>query len=376
MDSVYGELLTDDQYFLLYLIMGTYFAPDLKQERPHKSALQRHAEGLPPYTVDELAGSDIDTSVIASVYYYVLRKAEPSVVVRLPWLLQFVHGDLPTPMRGSAAPRPQFNYLFRPEFHRLVHCKNRGGTIENIVFVNNPTIYYIEPEDIERFKRLTGLEDFLLDRDSAMSHIWVSDKVLYDITVQEEKTEDILQHNHVLGSALHNATPTSDSFRISSSTNPTPVDDLGPGMIFLPSRPSREEWSNLVATIKSGFALTGSAARGQIGPVLGLMDIGESEDSYLFRVSLPGVRRDEKDFSCEVENDGSVLIKGVTSTGEKTVEKYSQVFEMQSQNLCPPGPFSLSFKLPGPVDPQQFHGTFATDAIFEGIAWKVRRKKI
>lgn len=83
-----------------------------------------------------------------------------------------------------------------------------------------------------------------------------------------------------------------------------------------------------------------------------------------------------EDFSCEVESDGRVLIKGVTSMGEKTVEKYSQVFEMQSQNLCPPGPFSLSFKLPGPVDPQQFLGTFATDAIFEGIAWKARRNRI
>lgn len=293
MENVYSELLTDDQYFLLYLIMGTYFAPALKEERPHKSALQRHAEGLRPYTVDELAGSDIETAVVASVYYYVLRKAEPSVVVRLPLLLRFVHGDLPTPMLGSAARCSQFDYLFPPQFHRLLHHKVRGGTIENIVFVDNPIIYYIEQEDIERFKRLTRLEDFLLDKDHAISHIWVSDKVLYDITVQEEKTEDILEHNNVLGSALHNATPTLDSFRIPSSTNTTPVDDLGLGMMFLPSRPSREEWSNLVSTIKSGFALTGSAAKGQIGPVLGLMDIGESEDSYLFRVSLPGVRRDE-----------------------------------------------------------------------------------
>lgn len=59
-------------------------------------------------------------------------------------------------------------------------------------------------------------------------------------------------------------------------------------------------------------------------------------------------------------------------TGERIVEKYSQAFEMRSQNLCPPGPFSISFKLPGPVDPHQFHGTFATDGILEGIALKAR----
>lgn len=68
------------------------------------------------------------------------------------------------------------------------------------------------------------------------------------------------------------------------------------GMIFLPSCPTKEEWSNLVASVNGGFALTGSAARGNPGPVLGLVDIGESEDSYLFRVSLPGVRRDASKF--------------------------------------------------------------------------------
>ena len=76
------------------------------------------------------------------------------------------------------------------------------------------------------------------------------------------------------------------------------------------------------------------------------------------------------EFSCEVENDGKVLIKGVTMTGESTVYRHSQVFEMQTQNLCPPGHFSISFKLPGPVDPQQFSGNFGTDGILEGIVMK------
>lgn len=83
-----------------------------------------------------------------------------------------------------------------------------------------------------------------------------------------------------------------------------------------------------------------------------------------FDISIAG------EFSCEVENDGKVLIRGVTVTGEKTVCRYSQTFEMQSQNLCPPGHFSISFKLPGPVDPQQFSGNFGTDGILEGIVMK------
>lgn len=64
--------------------------------------------------------------------------------------------------------------------------------------------------------------------------------------------------------------------------------------IFLPSHPTMEELKNMVAATNGGFALTGTAAVGQIGPAIGQMDIGECEDSYIFRVSLPGVKRDER----------------------------------------------------------------------------------
>lgn len=77
-------------------------------------------------------------------------------------------------------------------------------------------------------------------------------------------------------------------------------------------------------------------------------------------------------FSCEVESNGKVQIRGVTTTGEKMVYRYSQVFEMQTQNLSPPGHFSISFRLPGPVDPQQFSGSFGIDGILEGIVMKGR----
>jgi len=73
-------------------------------------------------------------------------------------------------------------------------------------------------------------------------------------------------------------------------------------MLFLPSRPTKKEWCDIVAATKSGFALTGSAAIGQVGPTIGLMDIGECEDSYLFRVSLPGVKRDESKLLVNVKD--------------------------------------------------------------------------
>ena len=40
----------------------------------------------------------------------------------------------------------------------------------------------------------------------------------------------------------------------------------------------------------------GTEEEGGIGPTMGLVDIGECEDAYLFRLSLPGVKRDESKF--------------------------------------------------------------------------------
>ncbi|XP_031255398.1 alpha-crystallin domain-containing protein 22.3 [Pistacia vera] len=148
------------------------------------------------------------------------------------------------------------------------------------------------------------------------------------------------------------------------------VEKVGPAIVFLPSHSTREEWDNITFAMSSGVALTGSAAMGKVGPILGLVDIGESVDSYLFRVSLPGVARDEKDFLFDIQPDGKINIKGVTTTGEKIVCKNSQVFKMQTQHLCPPGHFTITFWLPGPVNTRHFSGNFGTDGILEGIVKK------
>lgn len=371
MENMAYVLLTDDQHFLLYLILGTYFAPDLKEGSPPKSALQRRAEGLQQYHPNDLVGSQIKTTVMEKVYFYIMRKAEESIVVKQSMLLEYINGSVPITLEGSVT-YLQFDDLFPPILHRRSQCRDQHGTIDNIVFINNPEMNYMKPCDAERFKRLTGLEDFRLDWESVMQHITMDNMAIYDGKVLEtSELNDSMQHANVQQLEYIPGTETyPDALsQITASSG----QDIEQGMLFLPSCPTKEEWRNLVAAVKGGSALTGSAASGHLGPVLGLIDIGESEDSYLFRVSLPGVRRDARDFSCEVESDGAVVIKGVTVTGERLVEKYTQVFEMRSQNLCPPGPFCVSFKLPGPVDPQQFHGTFATDGILEGIALKATR---
>ncbi|XP_073146504.1 increased DNA methylation 2-like [Henckelia pumila] len=377
MENVFEAPLTDDQNFLLSLIIGTYFGPHLKQERFCKSALQRYAEGLSPYSANDLAGSHMKIEVMEKVYFYILRMAELSVVVPEQQLRQFIHGNNRISVDGQDT-YPSFGFLFPPEYHKRSQLKNHHDTIENVVFINNPKLYLIKQVDHKRFKRLTGLDDFPVDIDHAMLHesnVMLQKTLNLDVRSVNYIPDAGLNHdvsepsNCIIpfSSSRRNDCPVSYDSIVPSPAGSSSVEDFDSGMIFVPSR---EEWNKIVSSSKCGFALTGSAARGKMGPVLGMMDIGESEDSYFFSVSLPGVRRDERDFSCEVESDGKVVIKGVTVTGERTIVKHCQTFQMQSQNLCPPGHFSISFNLPGPVDPMQFHGTFATDGIFQGMAMK------
>ena len=76
------------------------------------------------------------------------------------------------------------------------------------------------------------------------------------------------------------------------------------------------------------------------------------------------------DFTCDIEPDGKVLIKGISTTGEKIVCKNFQIFHMLTQNLCPPGPFTVSFQLPGPVNPQEVTSRLA-DGMLEAIVKKL-----
>lgn len=76
------------------------------------------------------------------------------------------------------------------------------------------------------------------------------------------------------------------------------------------------------------------------------------------------------EFSCDIEPDGTVLIKGIVKTGEKTVYRNFQVYHMRTQNLGPPGPFTVSFRLPGPVNPQQVTSKLA-DGILEATVKKM-----
>ncbi|XP_022866135.1 alpha-crystallin domain-containing protein 22.3-like [Olea europaea var. sylvestris] len=75
----------------------------------------------------------------------------------------------------------------------------------------------------------------------------------------------------------------------SPQVNSKPPIGNHPAMVFMPSCTTNEEWNNILAATRSGIVLSGSAASGKMGPPIGAVDVGESEDKYVFRVALPGV---------------------------------------------------------------------------------------
>ncbi|CAI0409914.1 unnamed protein product [Linum tenue] len=145
-----------------------------------------------------------------------------------------------------------------------------------------------------------------------------------------------------------------------------PANTEDPSMVFFPNGTTEAEFANILNRNRGAIALSGAAAVQKIGSGIGQMNIGESDGFYIFRISLPGVSGNDNSFSCVVDPTGMVEIHGVSTTGEQVVEKPPQVFFMETRNLCPPGPFSIKFRLPGPVLPDQLRSSFV-DGMFEGI---------
>ncbi|KAJ6999036.1 hypothetical protein NC653_015004 [Populus alba x Populus x berolinensis] len=94
--------------------------------------------------------------------------------------------------------------------------------------------------------------------------------------------------------------------------------------------------------------VNGTAKRSGARPSICLVDFGINENAYFFRVVLPGMRRsNESNLSCDIERDGTVRKKGVAAIDAGILRDSPRVFHMCGQQLCPPGPFTVSFQLPG-----------------------------
>ncbi|KAL6966472.1 hypothetical protein U1Q18_032252 [Sarracenia purpurea var. burkii] len=120
--------------------------------------------------------------------------------------------------------------------------------------------------------------------------------------------------------------------------------------------------------VKPAVVLTGTAKEGRPGHPIGVTDIGESEKAYFCRVALPGLRNNESNITCDIDCDGRVHIQGTVTGG--VLKDPSTVYEMKVQELCPPGRFTISFNLPGPVDPRLASPNFRADGILEIVIFK------
>ncbi|WCJ44757.1 HSP20-like chaperones superfamily protein [Euphorbia peplus] len=126
--------------------------------------------------------------------------------------------------------------------------------------------------------------------------------------------------------------------------------------------------------VKPFITSSGIGNRSIVGPPFGLVDIGESAEAYLFRVSLPGIRKNECKVRCDVEVDGTVTLRGEVVPH---VWKDGPIScETRVQQLASPGPFTISFKLPGPVDPRLFGPEYRADGVFEGIVVKPKEPMV
>ncbi|PHT51292.1 hypothetical protein CQW23_11039 [Capsicum baccatum] len=119
---------------------------------------------------------------------------------------------------------------------------------------------------------------------------------------------------------------------------------------------------------KPSVTLSGTAENCATGPSLGLVDIGSSENAYIFRVALPGVRH-KCNIKCDIQREGRVRIEGVITESD-TLKNSPKAYEMKVQQLSPPGPFTVSFNLPGPVDPRLCSPQFRADGILEVVVLK------
>ncbi|XP_047324826.1 increased DNA methylation 2-like [Impatiens glandulifera] len=105
------------------------------------------------------------------------------------------------------------------------------------------------------------------------------------------------------------------------------------------------------------------------GLAIGMFNSGECDHSYILKVALPGVRRrDISKLAIEISKTGKVVIKGC-------MKEASIPLGVKAQNLPSVGSFSLTYFLPGEVDPRLFSPSFGNDGILNIEVKKALKEK-
>lgn len=296
----------ENQHFLLNFIMGTYLGPDVMSDNPRYSTFHRLAEGSPAYTSSDLGPSYVSVSLLENLYYYVLRNAHPSLSLKPNMLHKYLKGSLtlPSPSDGW-----QFTSLFPLNLHEQIWYPTIFRIIKGIVLIDDPITSYIQEEDVEKFKSLSGRHSLKIDIDEFIHHE-------HEYQESKEIEQDCMNNGdetnagHISNGNDNSSVRFKQKYKRRHHCDPLPMPTFpnvvafskhyseegdfpwtcksdGPAIMPLLSIPSAEECTSNVSTV-----LSGTARKAVVGPPVGVVDVGVSKVAYYFRVALPGVRKD------------------------------------------------------------------------------------
>ncbi|KAL9689242.1 hypothetical protein QQ045_033677 [Rhodiola kirilowii] len=363
-----------DQHFMLNFIMSNYVGPDIQSESFRRSASQILAEGLPLYTANDLGSSFVSISQMESLYYYVMRNAHPSLIVSQNLLHMYIRRNLLLPRSGLPEDCEQFTSHFPSSIHEQTSYPGSLNIVIGIILINDPATSFMPREDLEKFKALSCESTLKLDVDDFLRyhHKYVKkcdNKEEYDDMAERgnqallilDETRKIPLPDPAETQALPCLVGQQD---VRSKAFMEPLEWDKPCILPILTTASVGNGES-----KASIILTGTAKQGRAGPPIGVVDIGVSKVAYFFQVALPGVKRGQ--LSCDVESNGKVHIRDMSTTGEETIMRQSCIYQIDYQHLAPPGPFTLSFSLPGPVDTRLFSPKFRDDGILEAVVVKL-----
>ena len=292
-----------DCKFLIDFIMATYLGPDVKSDNPRCSAAQRLMAGLPPYRFTDLGPSYVSISLLERLYYYLLRYALPGLVLDINMLHMYLKGNLFFPNFGFTEDSQQFTSFFPLDLHQQRWYPDSFRIVKGVVLIDDPVISCIKEEDLNRFRSLTGVNTFELNLNECLG-------VQLDHQASKEgdsngigKVPDTIPNGGCQSGRSQQEykrkymddTPLMPEFpRViptKHNANGVPSKKMckadGPSLMPLLSIPNIDNCDQ-----DSSIIITGTARRGLFGPSVGVVDIGVSKAAYLFRISLPGVKKE------------------------------------------------------------------------------------
>lgn len=297
----------NNQHFLLNFIMSTYLGPDVFFDNPRRSASQRLAQVLPPYTSNSLSFSFVSFSQLESLYYYVLRNANPGLVVEPSVLHMYLKGIMPLPSSELLEDCRQFTSFFPLNIHGHKRYSGHYEIVKGIVLIDDPVTSFIRKEDLVRFRSLSGMDDLKIDKIKSLCYEHEYKKGKEDKEQNYMKNSKATAAGNISDGNHNSSSQSQETCTERQPNNPLPFSVLnhhilqgafqktcnrdGPAMMPLLSIPNVEACMS-----DASITLTGTATKGTVGPPIGVVDIGISKLAYLFRVALPGVRRDYSKF--------------------------------------------------------------------------------